>query len=315
MWNVKTKRPIRTLEGHGDGVSSAIFSPDGRYIATGSWDGITRIWDAKADTASELCSLVGLGEDSWIVTDPEGRFDTGKPEAIPGLHWIAPDDPSRTLDPEIFMRDYYEPRLLTKVLSGQALPPVRPLDELNRVQPAVAVARVAAAAGPDQAFVTVEVSSAQERFGCEGRSMRSDAFDLRLFRDGQLVSRWPEPAEGDDDTPEPDPTKPEQMVAWRDANRVPLDASGKASKTFVCALPRRPGGKSSSPPTRSTRTASRAPRPRPPSTRCPRMCRPPARKRTWWPSAWRAFSDPALGLVLRRRRRPAGRRGAGQGLE
>ena len=41
--------PFRQLEGHWGGMSTAVFSPTGRRIATGSSDQTIRIWDtAKA---------------------------------------------------------------------------------------------------------------------------------------------------------------------------------------------------------------------------------------------------------------------------
>jgi len=217
------------------------FSSDGKQVLSGGGDGTSRLWDLAS--RNELCQMIGFIDGSWAIVDPNGRFDTNNLESILGLQWVFPDDPFRPLQPEIFMRDYYEPRLLSRALADEQFKPVRPLSELNRVQPGVRVAGVAPGGEPDVVRVTVEVAATEGRFGREGggRLIRTDVYDARLFRDGQLVGRWPEP--NDDAEPEPDPTCKEQMDRWRAANRVPPEADGKASHTFTVRLPHRPGTK------------------------------------------------------------------------
>ena len=39
--------PLFTLTGHTNDVVSVAFSPDGNIIASGSWDGNVKIWDAR----------------------------------------------------------------------------------------------------------------------------------------------------------------------------------------------------------------------------------------------------------------------------
>ena len=199
LWDVESGTLLKTLTGHSHYVYSVSFSPDGKLLASGSNDRTTKIWDVV--TGKELCSLIALEKDDWVVTTPEGRFDTSKNlDQIEGLHWIISDDPLKPLPLEIFMRDYYEPQLLTRLLKchnvgncGEEFKPVRDISRLNRVQPKVAIKIKAAAGATDLVDVTVEVESMTDDVSISAtdrtkkKRLSSGAFDLRLFRDGQLV--------------------------------------------------------------------------------------------------------------------------------
>src|SRR5262249_8091042 len=68
-----------------------------------------------------LCSLIPLGDKDWIVTTPVGQFDTSKAlDRIEGLHWVINDEILRPLSLEIFMRQYYEPGLLSRLMRCNA---------------------------------------------------------------------------------------------------------------------------------------------------------------------------------------------------
>jgi hypothetical protein len=155
-------------------------------------DAAIRIWDAT--TGKLLCQLLGLLDGGWVAAGPDGRFDTNNLDVIAGVHWVAPDEPHRPLPPEIFMRDYYEPKLLARLLAGERFKPVRSLAELNRVQPTVRVAKVTPdSERPDEVGVTVEVIQQARVFERPGGPalLSSGVADLRLFRDGQLVGLRP----------------------------------------------------------------------------------------------------------------------------
>src|SRR5437763_8360941 len=46
-----------TLKGHTAALTAVAYSPDGKYVATGSLDRTARVWDAA--TGKELAALVG----------------------------------------------------------------------------------------------------------------------------------------------------------------------------------------------------------------------------------------------------------------
>jgi WD40 repeat protein len=45
LWDARTGKHLRLIDGHRLHVHSAMFSPDGNYLATGSADDTLRLWD------------------------------------------------------------------------------------------------------------------------------------------------------------------------------------------------------------------------------------------------------------------------------
>jgi WD40 repeat protein len=171
---------------HLHSIDHLALSADGRLALTAG-DGRAYLWEVPS--GRQLCTFALFRDGGWIVIDPESRFDTDDLDSPKGIFWRLPEEPFHLLPPEIFVRGYYEPQLLRRILDGETFQPVPPLAGLDRMQPVVRIARIETSAGVADAIdVTVEVGWP------EGAPIdrRRRIQDLRLFRDGQLVGLEPQ---------------------------------------------------------------------------------------------------------------------------
>lgn len=182
----------RLADSDGYDVTGLGFVAGDRYLFSSTSYGARRFWDLQ--TGKVVATLLSFVDDRWVVVDADGRYDSNQPGDIPALSWVFEDDPLTPLPLELFIREYYEPGLLGRLLAGERFPPIKPIADLNRVQPVVRISEVSSSVrGAGYVDITVELAAGERSFIRDGEvSVQGTAVhDLQLFRDGRLVRYAP----------------------------------------------------------------------------------------------------------------------------
>ena len=219
VWLLPRCDPLWTVQLHHGRVTAIAVSADGKYVFSGGSDGLIKVLRIEDGVTLLTLSIDGP---HWYVIAPDGRFDTDDLDSVPNLHWAVADDPFHPLAPDTFFRDYFQPKLLSLTLAGDTqgvvFRPVSKLQDLNRAAPIVGEPTVTDRNADGSVDVSIKVSEGS--YGAQGgsgthQSDTTDAYDLRLFRDGQLVDSIPHPRA---DTP--DGPSPQELLRWQQDMQV-----------------------------------------------------------------------------------------------
>lgn len=80
------KKPLARLTGHQRSISQVLFSPDGRLLASSSWDSSIRLWDPRSITPQILATHTANGSK---VPNPFIRTFRGHLSAVYRIDWSS----------------------------------------------------------------------------------------------------------------------------------------------------------------------------------------------------------------------------------
>jgi WD40 repeat protein len=195
IWDKTGQKKATRVEGDGWAITSLVFSSDGRMVATGGGDKVTKLWEFVTQPGkvklNQLAGLVAVNDKDWLVFTPDGLFD-GSVAAWQQLVWRFSLGPADTLPVEAFFNEFFHPELLSALFAGQRPIAAQNITAKDRRQPQI---RVGANSQKSDAPVTTRdltlnlwVKEAPQ----VGKVPAGGVRDVRLFRNGALVRAWHE---------------------------------------------------------------------------------------------------------------------------
>jgi len=92
VWDAESGKELLTLRGHSTVVYGVAFSPDGKRLATASWDHTAKVWDVES--GKELLTLRGhLSGVYGVAFSPDGKRLATASDDYTAKVWDAPSLP------------------------------------------------------------------------------------------------------------------------------------------------------------------------------------------------------------------------------
>lgn len=162
LWNLSTRKAVRTFQGHTDLVLSLAVSPDGKLLASGSQDKTVKLWDVSSEMP--IANLTGHEAQVYgVAFSPDGkRLASAANDKTVRLWDVEQKKAIRTLstqDSGVYSVQFTPDG--KSVLTGGADKTVRLLD----VETGAEIRRFT---GPEQAVYCVDVAPDGKTFAAAG---------------------------------------------------------------------------------------------------------------------------------------------------
>ena len=142
VWNLSTMDCVLSINEPYIGTASIAASDDFKTWYFYSGRGVLSVCHLVDNRKFvDLATMVASQNGNWIVVAPGGQFDSNELVDQKLLSWVLPSDPWRPLPVEAYLRDFYEPRLLGRILAHESLP-TKPLPRVTEDLPQVTVTSV-----------------------------------------------------------------------------------------------------------------------------------------------------------------------------
>ncbi len=163
------------------------FSVDHKLLITSVDDSTINLWDVERGTALGTLFLGAAESNDWLVASPNGLFD-GSPRGWSEMLWRFNGATFDVVPGVAYLNDFFQPGLLSDLVSGKHPTAKRSLPRLDRRLPRISISATGGSQYERHVRVRVHVSeAAPDAAHHSGSGVR----DVRLLRNGSLVKLWP----------------------------------------------------------------------------------------------------------------------------
>ena len=180
VWDIKTNTKIMSIA---ENPYLMQFLKNDSLLITSTSDGI-KLYDVFSK--KELATIIMYANsDEYIIITPDGLFD-GTEKAINAMYFVK----NKEVIPLIsFFETYYTPNLLARILSGQSLPVVQNINELN-IRPTIKMlyAEKTRNLGVEDDVATYQNTNGVAIITVSATAPTDKVEEIRLFHNGKIVN-------------------------------------------------------------------------------------------------------------------------------